>query len=106
MLQMRQQQYVSSGYRIPLSCILASMIYQYSQVVRDSMFEFNIHRGLGGSVSWNTFTAYQIGADEVKRVRLSFFDKDEDGHSQSYSYSREKELKLHHGNVIVGWKPA
>lgn len=99
MLSQRQAQYASDRLRIPISCIVSSMLYQWSKSVR-AIFE----RSPG---QWELFKkiqpqAWMYGDVEGCRVQLCFHQEDE-GEWKVYHWTREEDLTS--PSVIVGWNP-
>lgn len=99
MLSQRQAQYASDHLRIPISCIVSSMLYQWSKSVR-AIFET-----VPGQ--WVDFEelqpqAWMYGDVEGCRTQLCFHQK-HDGEWKSFHWNREEGLTS--PNVIVGWNP-
>lgn len=108
LLQIRQEQYRSDGYRIPISCILTSLLFQYSQRVRNYVYHSvaTYVRPYGDNIDYHAYAqAWQLTEKGWTRVKLVFFDKDDSGHWQTYSYQTEDEQRLNVPSVDVGWKP-
>jgi hypothetical protein len=101
MLSQRQAQYARDGLRIPISCIMSAMLYQWSKSVRQALVFQN-------EQSWSQLResrpeAWMYGDVNGSRCRLSFFRKDEDGEWQSRYWTSEHDLVT--PSVIVGWNP-
>jgi len=100
LLRHRQEQYARDGLRIPVSAIVAAMLYQYSKKVREAF------KGIKYPNAWEkepwTLSACTFSDGKVEPVRRSFFGK-EDGKWVDYFYVREEQRTT--PNVIVGWHP-
>jgi hypothetical protein len=94
LLRHRQEQYARDGFRVPLSIIVTSMLYQYSKAVRKALERLTDER-------WQLI-ACVFSDGKVEPIRRSFFQKDSDGWN-SYSYKSEAERTG--PSVIVGWHP-
>jgi hypothetical protein len=93
MLRIRQAQYASDGYRVPISCIVTAMLAQWCHEVREFVrLKLSNNR---------TAVAVQISDDDVEAVRFLFF-KD---YSSSNTYHYTSEESLPSPSVIPGWNP-
>lgn len=101
MLRQRQSQYASDGLRIPVSCIVSSMLYQWSKSIR-SLFHYEKSQGPGDMFQYYP-EAWIMYDDKRERCQLRFHQKDDNKIWQNVYYSVEKHLVS--PNVIVGWNP-
>jgi len=99
MLHQRQAQYASDGLRIPISCIVSSMLWQWSKTIR-SVFDVESSDRL--IVSYQP-VAWKFGDVKGSQVQLQFHEKDSDGHWLDYHYTNESGLTT--PTVILGWSP-
>lgn len=100
MLSQRQAQYARDGLRIQISCIVSSMLYQWSKSVRQALSR-------KAEQSWSLIRevrpeAWMYGDVNGSRCQLCFHAK-EDGIWQSYHWTSENDLAT--PSVIVGWNP-
>lgn len=101
MLSQRQAQYACDGLRIPISCIVSSMLYQWSKSVRAAL-------SWKADQSWSLIRscrpeAWMYGDVNGSRCQLAFHQKDEAKVWQSYHWTSEEDLAT--PSVIVGWNP-
>jgi hypothetical protein len=100
LLRHRQEQYARDGLRIPVSAIVAAMLYQYSKRVRKAINEFKYPN------SWEKdpwqLTACTFSDGKVEPLRRDFFQK-EDNKWNPYFYTVEEQRTS--PSVIVGWHP-
>jgi hypothetical protein len=101
MLSQRQAQYARDGLRIPISCIMSSMLYQWSKSVRKALIYRN-EQNLSLPRESRP-EAWMYGDVNGSRCRLNFFEKDGNGEWQSLYWTSECDLVT--PGVIVGWNP-
>lgn len=101
MLSQRQAQYARDGLRIPISCIMSAMLYQWSKSVRTALHHKD-NRGWSGILGCKP-EAWMYGDVNGIRCQLAFFQKDESKEWQSLHWTSENDLVT--PSVIVGWNP-
>jgi hypothetical protein len=99
LLSQRQAQYASDGLRIPISCIVSSMLYQWSKSIRAV---FRVQGTFGISKHTISCEAWMYGDVKGTPCQRHFFEK-ESGEWQSFFFKDEDDRV--EPNVIVGWNP-
>jgi len=99
MLSQRQAQYASDGLRIPISCIVSSMLFQWSASIRD-LFIVEVTKGYK-TVRYVP-EAWMYGGVEGERCRAASL-RMVNGELRELYWEYEEGLVS--PNVIVGWSP-
>lgn len=101
MLSQRQAQYASDGLRIPISCIVSSMLFQWVSCVRD-IFPIEVTKD-HKKVCYMP-EAWMYGGVEGERCKTAYFviNRSENTVERRF-FTRERDLVS--PNVIVGWNP-